>query len=322
MSGIVAAAQSSGCCCRPVEGCTCNNANRPGAVFDRSLTSLVVSAELDLRQRYRENSCQGCVPCGCCSGQQIPNGGQYVYVQSGSIMDPDFAEECPDLFCRSACGPYCPEYGVSANFGSRVLEKRFSHPLFGEAWGTVVRSALDNIAGTWNWTPRQVGYCIDPNTGYRVRRFCRFYGLVATSDSITGVDPNGQYVDANNNYTGRNVGLCSVYATASVTTPSHTASSFGQLCGYKASIFLEQHFRVPYGDFIQSEGGVLFTGGGGADISAQYYKPCLSPSDTVIGTYYRLEDLSYRTYATDQTCGDVAYVEEYDITFPETITVS
>ena len=324
MSGIVAASQSGGCCCRPLP-CQCTNPNRPGAIIDRGITALNINAEIDILSRFRWNSrpYEGCGACPCLgvgSGgvdygiryQAATGGRAYIYVRNGCVYDSEYEdEECGALVCRPAGCTCCPEYRVSANYGSQVVE-RTSSPGMPPGWSAVSANVFDHLIGSWNWQPRQVGHCVQsPSpTPYevRVRRYCQ-----TPFGTPYGVDPNGQFVDDAGNYTGGNTGPANYYATGSVLTPESTGT-----CFYHAYVGYVTEFQTFRGDLIAQAQGRLIEPGG-----IWYRKKCLSPYDTVFGTYECYQACEgYYSYVTDNRCGEIVYVAETDITHPQTITVS
>ena len=326
MSGIVAGAQSGGCCCQP-QGCTCSNPNRPGRIVDASLTAVNIEAEFNLREVSLSNSRPylGCGPCFCGSGGsggggygggmwgRDPNGPYYGYVGNGCIIDPDFIDgtECAGLGCRPGSCACCPEYSISAVFGNQVVEAVIA----GRSWKTISRSVSDHMVGAWNWQPRQVGYCDAPNEPFpnvRIRRFCSFPPLTY-SPGLPGPDPNGEYVDQYGNYTGANVGICAAYARAEVSAPVQAN------CYYEARIFVGYWFQALRADAIREAGGQLIEGGSDFYV---YRKPCLTPFDTVLGTYECVACEPTFVESVDPECGRIRGHYTLDVTPPDTITVS
>ena len=318
MSGIVAASQSGGCCCRPLP-CQCTNPNRPGAIVDASLTAINIEAEYNYIERFRINrenwyGCEGC-PCGSGLGGAAPPEVVYVYQRNGCSTLPAFTEGTPCTPCTASSCVCCPEYAISATFGNRVLEKQ---P--GALWSTVFRSSLEHIAGSWNWQPRMVGFCIPTDSvNVRVRKFCNFAPIqtIPGPSTTPAKDPNGQYIDANGNYLGGNVGPCHMYAAASVRYVG------GASCYYEARIQMYYTYQEWQSGLILDRGGTwvwnpagLMTGG------AVYRKPCRSPFDSVLGNYECVFCDSSYYYDDNTNCGPFARFQEQDITFPDFLTVS
>ena len=326
MSGIVAAAQSSGCCCRPTEGCTCSDPNRPGAVIDRGLSSVAVDCDMSLEDSERNNGCSN-FGCSCpCSGEGIygnPGGVQYGYQSNGSIVDPDFAEdtECESLICRAGCCGGCPTYRCRSDFGTGIAEQV---TLGVAGWLSVTRAVFDNVAGTWNWQPQQVGYCTREDVPLvRIRKYCLF--------SYTGlpggvIDPNGQYLNMDGSYTGENIGLLRAYRACEVSGCCGPGTQGSQDCLYRVRIAIGYLFQYELQDiFASSVGGVMqgiplrfYING----IVADYIKPCQSPTDTVFGTYTRVGEPGYSYAEEDQECGRIRFFRERIAAFPNTLTVS
>lgn len=342
MSGIVAAAQSSGCCCRPAEGCLCDNPNRPGAVLDRQMTAISVDAQIDIREQLHHDSCPnfGC-SCPCSSGfpadYGTPPGPMYSYKYNGAVVDPDFTEgtECESIACKRGCCGGCPTLSIGPNFGSQTLDQVSAGA---QRWRTMFTDAFSHQIASWNWQPRQVGYCVDPNSGIRVRRYCigpfggwsagPFPGDPRQPDLLINapsgiVDPNGQYLTPAGAYTGANVGLCSAYAFADI----EYGSIFEGQCGYLATLHIAYMFMTSLRDIVRISNNRWdpysnhpyqrpFT------LGSAYFKPCESPSDTVLGTYVKvLGDDTYIEWV-DPECGRIRGFYEFDMTFPQTIEVS
>jgi len=324
MSGIVAAAQSTGCCCRPQEGCTCNDPNRPGSVIDRTISSVLVSAEFGIDEQRRDNQAFSCQQCTCFA--QTGSGftyGIYGYRPRGTIEDPD----CDNTPCQSIGCAGCQTFTVSASFGDRVA-------LLETAGLLQIRWRSSNItvlgqhqAGVWNWFPSQVGYCFSQSQGLRVRSYCPFVEAgVASWGGIGGSgfvnDPNGAFININTgeygstpygNTLGRLVALAS-------TTVEWTVGSAGFPggCAYRASVAIGYDFEW---NIIRSIAELGSYPVGGA-YTASYIKPCLAPTDTVYGDYTLESEPEYDFYDEDRSCGAIAYLREVRATIPQRITVS
>lgn len=330
MSGIVAAAQSSGCCCRPQEGCLCTDPNRSGAVIDRGITALYVESEMSLEDAERDN---GCASSGCdcpCSGTVTygSSGGiRYGYRHNGAIIDPDSIDgtECDGRGCTAGCCGGCPVWECQANFGSCIAEQDAP----GQArWLSVTRAVLENVAGIWNWAPTQEGYCTtDSDLLLRIRKYCPFSRVpsVLSAGGRQDIDPNGQYVNVDTGqYTGTNIGLLFAYKAVEVYGCCGPAIPAEQ-CGYRVRIsigYLFQHQLEQI--FSQSVGGAMrgipieLASNG---IVAEYSKPCLSPSDTVLGEY-SLDYMPQYDYSDeDPDCGRIRWFRERFASFPSTIMV-
>lgn len=332
MSGIVAAALSGGCCCRPQEGCTCSNPNRPGAVIDRGITALSVDSDMSLDDAERNNTCFafGC-SCPCSAGALLigpPGGPFYSYQNNGSIVDPDFVEdtECESLACRAGCCGGCPEYTCRSSFGTCIAEQNVAGFA---SWSSVTRTSVENVAGVWSWFPQQVGYCIDPNNpAVRVRKFCPFsgagFGLLPNGETV---DANGQYLNpVTGQYTGGNIGRYRAYRAVEVAGCCGPGSEGSRDCIYRVRVAIGYLFEYELQRiFSQSVGGVMrgipiaiYING----IVAQYVKPCQSPTDTVLGTYTLSYQPQYDYAEEDQECGRIRYFRERLASFPSTLTVS
>ena len=326
MSGILAAAQSSGCCCRPQQGCACSDPNRPGAVIDRGITALAVDSDMSLDDAERENGCfaLGC-SCPCSPGTALigpPGGPFYSYQPNGAIVDPDFVEgtECEALACRAGCCGGCPEYTCRSSFGTCVAEQI---GVGVASWSSVTRTVVENVAGIWSWFPQQVGYCTQPdNPAVRVRKFCPFsyVGL-----SVSDYDPNGQYINpSTGQYTGENIGRLRAYRAVEV----YGIIGIGipaEQCKYRA--------RIAIGYLFEFDLQRIFGQGGGAmrgivaeiavnGIVAEYSKPCLAPTDTVLGEYTLDYEPQYDYSFVDPECGRIRAFRERFASFPRTLNIS
>lgn len=254
-----------------------------------------------------------------------PGGTEYGYVPAGAIVDPDFMEdtECEPFMCRPRCCNGCPTYRVSANFGSVIAEQDSSAGLITTRWRTVMRNASDHRVSQWNWMPKQVGYCVgDPNLGYpdrRIRRYCPFLKLM-DGNVIPGsdIDPNGQYVNpVTGAYTGANIGPLMIHAMASVSSPVYSPNAS---CDYALTIGFYEDFQQFIVNRIIEFGPIQYIGG-----MLLYKKPCMSPSDTVLGTYTlvgRPEDYVNDFYSEDQECGPIRDFIDTRWTVPTTVQVS
>lgn len=338
MSGILAASQSRGCCCRPVEGCTCGDPNRPGAVIDRTITAINVEAEVGVIESARQNSASNFCGCDCLSGDVFCMGeyGPYRYRSAGSVIDPDpvFGDsQCEPFGCIGGGCAGCPEYRVNANFDNQTLMRvnvAYTYPV----WTTFFADSFDHICGTWNWAPRNVGYCqaIDCQN-VRVRRYCPFPGIGGVVNFLGpfppypgnlfdpppgNPDPNGAYINLETGeYLGTNTGLCRTYAFATVRwSPSR--------CAYICSIALRHIFQVDMASRIGASGELY-----GIEIDdnstitlAHYEKPCFSPFDTVIGTYRRVWGLDSDFSRVDPECGANRWFYNQEIVTSPFISVS
>lgn len=320
MSGIQAAAQSSGCCCRPQEGCTCSDPNRPGAIIDRGLTSVLVTSGFGIDEARRLNSspsdCNGCP----CSG--FPLYGPYGYQAIGSVIDQDLAEgDCEGRGCTSGPCPSCPTYSCSAEVGIVVAHREQSFPF--PTWRSRITFEGENKVGQWSWTPRQVGWCNPASsTTTRIRRFCPF--LLSGAGGQFGdliVDPNGAFIDVNtgaygNTPYGNTVGRIIAVAEASVLGVG--SGGFSDPCSYYATVAVGYISEWSMRQLLATTGQATAEGG----YSALYRKPCQSPTDTVLGTYELVYDPEYDLYEQDPECGALRWFNEIRATVPQTLVVS
>lgn len=322
MSGILAAAQSSGCCCRPAEGCTCESPTRPGAVFDRSLTAISVTGEVTVDHAYRSNGSPyaGC-ECPCSPVGAVYGSGaiRYGYRPQGSIVDPDGLT--PEDPCYPGCTTFgcggCPAYTLSASTGTVVCAQSFPGT---QQWASRVIQFGDNFAGQWSWQGRRVGYCTSTQ-GVRVRSFCPF--LYRPADYATsGIDPNGAFIDFDGNYVqtpyGDSLGRLHAIQYARV---MGVPTLGGPFCGYTVRIGMVFAFTWDILKALAEDGQWLPTAAL-PDYHADYFKPCLSPSDTVLGTYEIGDVPQYDRYEADQSCGPIQYFEDLRVSFPNTIEVA
>lgn len=322
MSGIVAAAQAGGCCCRP-QGCVCSDPNRPGAVFDRQLTSLVVVGEMTVDERRLDNGGPaGGEKCECpCSPDDIIFGTgaiTYGYRSPGRIVDPE--NTLPGDPCFPGCTAFgcggCPTYGVSANTGEMVCEQVEFGTLL---WQSRNRIFGQNMVGGWNWSGRRVGHCVAPDGIVRVRTCCRFieFGYpIGYGDLI--VDPCGAFVNSEGQYGstpyGDTLGTIHAVQYANVFAPP----LFGpNNCRYRLGIGIGYMFTHSVLEQLAIDGFYYPTVG----IGASYSKPCLSPTDTVLGTYTLDYVPDYDYYFEDPGCGRIRWYKELRTSFPNTVEV-
>ena len=325
MSGILAAAQSSGCCCRPTEGCTCGDPNRPGAIIDRTITSVAVECDMTLDDAERNNGCYalGC-SCNCFGSSIYGEFGQprYGYQTNGSIIDPDFTEgtECEGRGCTAGCCGGCPAYSCSSAFDIAVAEQVVAGVA---AWSSVIVGVFDNVAGAWNWQPFQAGYCTaatDPLL--RIRKYCPFSYVGGPTGG--SVDPNGQYVNTETGeYTGGNIGLLRAYRATEVSV----ATGPGGPCAYLARVAIGYLFQGELQALLDAApggilGGIPFFPGSANAVIGEYVKPCLSPTDTVLGEYTLAYQPDYDYTEEDQECGRIRFFRERRASFPQTLVIS
>jgi hypothetical protein len=325
MSGIVAAAQSSGCCCRPVEGCTCSDPNRPGAVADRQITAIAVSGEITVDHAIRQNASPS-LSCECpCSPVGIGYGTgavRYGYRSPGSVVDPDGLvpeDPCYPGCVNAGCGG-CPTFNVSATVGT-IICPQGSPGIAG--WSSSVRTFGDNFIGQWSWQGRRVGWCVS-SQDVRVRSCCRFVNTTeATSTDVTFptevdlcgafIDPTtGQYV---NTPYGETLGRLHMIQYASTLTL--VACTYGVRIGVTWAFTWEILKAL-------AEGGMWpnFSSPARAGYYADYAKPCLAPTDTVLGTYEIGDIPDYSRRFDDQECGPIRYFDDLRVDFPRFIEVS
>lgn len=328
MSGILAAAQSAGCCCRPQEGCTCSDPNRPGAIIDQGLTSVLVTSGFGIDEARRLNSspsdCTGC-PCSPLLGYGTY--GIYGYRAIGAVLDPDFdAGECESRGCTSGPCPSCPTYSCSAEVGS-VVVYRGGPFVPGAQWSSRITFEGENRIGQWSWTPRQVGWCTPTsNPSLRVRSFCPFiynqFGSAGLGNLIS--DPNGAFIDVTtgaygNTPYGNTVGRIIAVASAAVGYGFAFGGGTSDPCSYYAQVSIHYISEWNLRRFLADPFyGLPFD----ATYSALYRKPCQSPTDTVLGTYELVYDPEYDLYEQDPECGALRWFNEIRATVPRTLVVS
>jgi hypothetical protein len=178
----------------------------------------------------------------------------------------------------------------------------------------------DNFVGAWSWRGRQVGWCTS-SQGVRVRSCCTFdYSGFGAQVGDLVVDPCGAFVNpitgayVNTAY-GATLGLLHAIQTAELIT---VPTCCGGPCYYAVGIGIGfMHTWTILRD-LATDGFYAPTGG----YSARYIKPCILPSDTVLGTY-ELEYLpEYDRRFEDQECGPIRYFDDLRVSFPQTIEVS
>lgn len=322
MSGITAAAQSSGCCCRPSEGCTCESPTRPGAVLDRSITAISVTGEVTVDHAYRSNGSPYFF-CGCpCSpiGVTLGSGAtQYGYRPQGSVVDPDAlapGDPCYPGCTQSGCAG-CAAYTLSASTGTVVCQQV---AVGAQDWASRVLQFGDNIVGQWSWQGRRVGYCTS-SQGIRVRSYCQFlYRPIDYAE--TGIDPNGAFIDFDGNYVQTQYGdtlgrLHAIQYARVIGVPTLG----GPFCGYTVRIGMVFAFTWEILKAL-AENGQWSPTAALPEYYADYFKPCLSPSDTVLGTYAIGDVPQYDRYTQDQECGAIRAFEDLRVSFPNTIEVA
>lgn len=316
MSGIVAAAQSSGCCCRPQQGCTCSNPNRPGAIIDRGISSVLVSADFGIDEAYRNNGANHCGQCECFSLTGFVYG-IYGYNSSSTIEDP----ECDNRPCQPVGCAGCGTFSVSASFGQRVALQSFPGT---QRWQSRVSRLDENQAGLWNYEGRRVGYCFSESQGLRVRRFCPFLYRIPSPDVFASlvVDPGGAWVSTTGEYGstpyGDTIGRLVAFAACELGW-----GTFGGPCRYEARVALVYAFEW----YVLWKLATDPTWDAWTDLSlprysADYIKPCLAPTDTVYGEYVLAGMPEYDFYEEDGDCGPVRYFREVRATVPQRIVVS
>lgn len=327
MSGAQAAAQVAGCCCRPVP-CPCGDPNRPGRIADSQLTAIQIECDGGIDHQWRSNESWFSCSCPCAPSNfgGLPDyvdqatGIRWGYRSIGANVSPEFApEECEPYICTNAgCGG-CPLYYVSANFGQAVARRLNPGPFV--SWRTITDLNSSNIAGTWNWRARQVGYCVsDSDPLLRVRNYCQFPYIYAPENLPYPVeaDRNGAYVNfLTGRYTGGNVGLIHVIRSASVGWNQHD-------CYYQATVrltyFGSEQLAARIAQFGPLEGTDWVPSG--VSREAVYRKECRSPQDTVLGGYTRAYTSGDDFYRTDDDCGPIAFLEDFRVTFPDSLTIS
>lgn len=312
MSGAQAAA-ASGCCCRPLIGCPCDNPNRPGAIFDASLSSVLVSMDVSVNHSFYDDrsAYPACPGQGCgCTGQVVA--WPYAYQHQGRGVQ--FDETC---FCAKNDCPGCYPFHLNATASNAILRR---NPHIGaEMVRTVSVGTLDHVIGTWSWQPYQAAYCAG-NDGSRVRRYCRFPYLDVVGGLRSGVeiDPNGQYIGVNGEYTTGLYGS----NTGSVCAVIDIGIGRGFNCDYLARVSVVYMSIASLLDVVNADGTVPAYLLPQLELTWYYRKPCLSPSDTMLGTYIRDGDADIERYRTDQDCGPSHYFDDLRATAGDTLTVS
>lgn len=330
MSGAQAAHSTVGCCCRPQE-CTCNDPNRPGRAIDAQLTAIQIECDGGIDHQFRAN--ESWFSCACpCAPSNFGGFPDYTdpvtdirwgYRSLGANVSPENApEECEPYICFNAGCAGCPVYYISANFAQGTARRQGSGQFV--SWATVTDLNSSNIAGTWNWQGRQVGYCSpDFDPLLRVRNYCEFpYKYGPELPHPIEWDRNGAYVNyLNGRYTGGNIGV--IHAIRSARVEWNLGA-----CAYDATVTLTywgseqlaQHIQL-YGPLIngRSETGPFHFG---VSSSAVYRKLCRSPQDTVLGGYVRLYNTNSDFYATDDDCGPISSLQDFRSTWPDGLTIS
>lgn len=327
MSGAQAAA-ASGCCCRPLIGCPCDNPNRPGAIFDASLSSVLVSMDVSISHAclndVTTNGCPG-QPCDCFA--QPSNPGQailYGYQTQGRAPDPDL--DCTDsqgnqIQCVKGSCPGCYPFYINANAQTAILTRQGQ-----QGWRTVSASPLEHTIGNWSWQAVQAGWCPSTDGSVRVRRYCPFAYLDTAGGIRPGVlvDRNGQYVDeVTYEYTtglhGSNIGA--IYAVVDVTLGYYGSGYGGAECGYEAVVRMHYLSLASLLDAV-SGGGLLPSLESSLALTWHYRKQCLSPSDTALGTYVLVSPADIERYSEFQPCGPSYAFDDLRATAGDTLTVS
>lgn len=321
MSGILAAAQSAGCCCRPQQGCTCSNPNRPGAIIDQSLTSVLVTSEFGIDEARRINgSPSDCLGCPCSAQFGYGQYGSYAYRAVGSVIDPDVAEgDCQGRGCTSGPCPSAPAYSCSAEVGG-VVVYRGGPFVPGAQWSSRITFEGENRIGQWSWSPTQVGWCTPDSAPFlRVRSFFPFvYNQFGTQFGSLLSDPNGAFIDTSGNYAGTPYGN-TVGRIIAVASASIGFNGFGFECAYQATVSIHYISEWKLRRFLAEPFfGLPFD----ATYSVSYRKPCLAPTDTVLGRYDLVADPQYDFYEQDAECGPLRSFTEIRQTLPQTLVVS
>lgn len=323
------AAGAAGCCCRPVEGCPCDDPNRPGAVFDASLTSVLMEFDINVDHATRDDvnriGCPGAT-CPCTAPAANPGGNpEYGYQSQGRSPDPDL--DCTDsqgnpIPCVQGPCPGCFTRTLNASGSSAILRRP---TLALGPMQTIAQVPGEYVIGTWSWAPYQAGYCVDQTSGVRVRRFCPFRYL----DTLGGtganiiVDPNGQYVDAiTYNYTyggtGMDIGLMRAVVSASVSYRG--TGPYGQQCGYTAVVSVRYRSGAGLADEVGVEDAYYTTGP--QQLAWYYFKPCMSASDTMLGTYTLVSPADIDAYEEFQVCGPSYSFDMLRASATSTLTIS
>jgi hypothetical protein len=332
MSGIVAAAQSAGCCCRPVEGCTCGDPNRPGSVFDRQLTAIAVTGEVTVDHAFRRNGSPytGC-GCDCFSvGTTYGTGAvRYGYRSPGAITDPDGLEPSDPCYpgcVNGGCGG-CPTYSVSANTTTVICTQAVPGVA---SWASEIRTFGDNFVGAWSWQGRRVGHCIGTQ-GVRVRSCCAFLGeadgttTLASLPSDLIVDSCGAFIDPETGVYvqtayGASLGRLHMVQYARLDASGFTVPN---QCGYTVRLGVTWAFTWEILKALSEDGVWPSPNAPALDgYHADYFKPCLSPSDTVLGRYEIGDVPLYDRSSVDQECGAIRAFEDLRVTFPNEVIVS
>lgn len=297
-------------------------------MFDRQLTSIAVTGEITVDHAIRDNGSvsQGC-GCDCFSNGPFFGTGsvRYGYQPQGSITDPDFlfpGDPCYPGCVRGEC-PGCATTSVSVATDTVICEQDAPGVA---AWSSRVRSFSENFIGSWSWNASRVPYCIQPSSGFRIRRYCPFALLGTPFSLLDGyqnvlVDPAGAFIDMDTGaYVstphGETLGTLHAVQYARVAHVPFIAD--GAPCDYRIIMGIGFQFTWHILRDLRQSGVALIPSG----YEAPYRKPCILPSDTVLGTY-GLEYLpEYDRRFEDQECGPIRYFDDLRVSFPQTIEVS
>jgi hypothetical protein len=198
------------------------------------------------------------------------------------------------------------------------------------SWASGIRTFGENFVGAWNWRGRQVGYCTSAN-GVRVRSCCAFIGRVGGTDTLASL-PSDLVVD-----------LCGAFISPQTGTYVNTAygATLGRLhmvqyarldasgftvpnqCGYTVRLGVTWAFTWEILKALSEDGVWPSQNAPALDgYHADYFKPCLSPSDTVLGRYEIGDVPLYDRSSVDQECGAIRALEDLRVTFPNEVIVS
>lgn len=318
------AAAAVGCCCRPTEGCRCDDPARPGAAVDASLSSIAASLDVSLAHTSYDNVVSGPCPgepCYCAPDFVVADG-TWGYQKRGSSVDPDADCYGPDntpIACpKNTCGS-CSLYRIGAVARSSVLER--DPRLSAVAFATRMTATRQHTFGNWSWFPQRAGFCQPDGSGIRVRKYCAFpYGVSGGETPSATVDPNGQYIDGlTGQYTNGRWGpdIVRVSAVLSISVIYEAWQ-----CAYAATASISYMSLASIRDTVADSNG--FPPIGSEMATWIYLKPCRSATDSVLGTYVLSTDTPAKVerYTEFQPCGRSHAYDSFLATAGAVLTLS